>query len=148
MSLKKTEVKDSNNQTLYISYSIEDLSSITKWVGGGKALFEELVNEFTNINIQSKALFDKQIEIAAHYQAQIKKVENKVAQTEIKLIETESKLDSCDGQLINKTQALEAIEKELKEKHEECEKLLSTHNNNNRNDAFILPQRFENTNLN
>jgi len=145
MSLKKTEVKNNNNQTLYISYSIEDLSSITKWVGSGKALFEELVNEFTNINIQSKALFDKQIEIAAHYQAQIKKVENKVAQTEIKLVETESKLDSCDGQLINKTQALEAIEQELKEKHEECEKLLSTHNNNTGNDTLNLLEETTNS---
>jgi DNA repair exonuclease SbcCD ATPase subunit len=114
MSLKKTEVKNSNDQTHYISYSIDDLSSITKWVGGGKALFEEIINEFTNINIQSKALFDKQIEIAAHYQAQIKQIENKVAQAETKLAEAESKLDSCDGHLINKTQALEAIEKELK----------------------------------
>ena len=74
MSLKKTEVKNNNDQTLYISYSIDDLSSITKWVGGGKALFEEIVNEFTKINIQSKALFDKQIEIAAHYQDQIKQI--------------------------------------------------------------------------
>jgi flagellar biosynthesis chaperone FliJ len=145
MSLKKTEVKNSNGQTHYISYSIDDLSSITKWVGGGKALFEEIINEFTNINIQSKALFDKQIEIAAHYQAQIKQIENKVAQTETKLAEAESKLDSCDGQLINKTQALEAIEKELKEKHEDCEKLLSTHDNNNGNDTLNLLEETTNS---
>jgi len=68
-----------------------------------------------------------------------------VAQTEIKLVETESKLDSCDGQLINKTQALEAIEKELKEKHEECEKLLCTHNNNNGNDTLNLLEETTNS---
>ena len=130
MSLNKLQVKDNNEQTVYITYSIDDLSSITKWSGAGKPLLEEIALEFTNINAQSKALFDKQIEIATHYQTQLKQTEDKLNQTEAKLAETESKLDSCDGRLIDKTQALEAKEKELKDKQDEHDKLLSAYNYN------------------
>jgi hypothetical protein len=52
MSLNKLQVKDNNEQTVYITYSIDDLSSITKWSGAGKSLLEEIALEFTNINAQ------------------------------------------------------------------------------------------------
>ena len=130
MSLTKLQVKDNNEQTVYVTYSIDELSSITKWTGAGKTLLEEISLEFNNINAQSKALFDKQIEIAAHYQDQLKQTVDKLAQTEAKLTETESKLDSCDGQLLDKTRALETKEKELQDKQEEHNKLLTAYNYN------------------
>ena len=59
MSLKKLQVKDNTDQTVYVTYWIDELSSITKWTGAGKTLLEEIALEFNNINAQSKALFDK-----------------------------------------------------------------------------------------
>lgn len=60
MSLKKTEVKNNKEQTVYITYTIDDLASFK--FGTGRTLFEEIATEFTTINVQSKSLFDKQIE--------------------------------------------------------------------------------------
>jgi chromosome segregation ATPase len=140
MSLTKLQVKDNNEQTVYVTYSIDELSSITKWTGAGKTLLEEISLEFNNINAQSKSLFDKQIEIAAHYQDQLKQTEDKLAQTEAKIAEIESKLDSCDGQLIDKTQALEAKEKELQTKQAEYDKLLTAYNYNDNSDNNLLEE--------
>ena len=140
MSLTKLQVKDNNEQTVYVTYSIDELSSITKWTGAGKTLLEEISLEFNNINAQSKSMFDKQIEIAAHYQDQLKQTEDKLAQTEAKIAEIESKLDSCDGQLIDKTQALEAKEKELQTKQAEYDKLLTAYNYNDNSDNNLLEE--------
>ncbi len=111
MSLKKLN----NEKTVYITQA-------------SKTLLEEIASEFTNFYSQSKALIDKQIEIAAHYQTQLQQTEDKLNQTEAKLAETESKLDSCNGRLIDRTQAVGAKEKELKDKQDEHDKLLSVYN--------------------
>ena len=138
MSLKKTEVKDTNGKTLYVSYTIEDLASITKWVGAGKSLLDEVATELLTINEQSKKLFDKQIEIANHYQNEINQLDVKLkesATNEAKLADTENKLDACNEQLIDKIKELEAKEKEVKEQQDEIDKLMSAHNYNNNNDG-------------
>ena len=124
MSLKKTEVKDTNGKTLYVSYTIEDLASITKWVGAGKSLLDEVATELLTINEQSKKLFDKQIEIANHYQNEINQLDVKLkesATNEAKLADTENKLDACNEQLIDKIKELEAKEKEVKEQQDEID---------------------------
>ena len=134
MSLKKTEVKDTNGKTLYVSYTIEDLASITKWVGAGKSLLDEVATELLTINEQSKKLFDKQIEIANHYQNEINQLDVKLkesATNEAKLSDIENKLDACNEQLIDKIKELEAKEKEVKEQQDEIDRLMSAHNYNN-----------------
>ena len=143
MSLKKTEAKNNKEQTVYVTYTIDDLASFKS--GTGRTLLEEIATEFKAINVQSKSLFDKQIEIACHYQAQIKLIEDKLfqtesklTQTEAKLTQTEAKLDSCDENLVNKTQVLQAKEKELEKIQEEHEKLLAAYNYNTSDDSQTL----------
>ena len=143
MSLKKTEVKNNKEQTVYVTYTIDDLVSFKS--ATGRTLLEEIATEFTTINMQSKSLFDKQIEIACHYQAQIKLIEDKLSQTESKLTQTEAKLDSCDENLVNKTQVLQAKEKELKKIQEEREKLLAAYNYNTSDDSQTLLEETTNS---
>lgn len=136
-SITKTEVKDGNNQTVYTTYALPDIASYTKWIGQGKILLEDIEKEIPSINAQTKALFDKQIEIATHYQTKLEQADLKVSQIEAKLDKSDSELISARNDLIQKQSELdqkqkdlETSQQQLKEKEIECVRLLSQFNYN------------------
>ena len=118
-SLTKTEVKDGNDQTVYILYALPETISYTKWTGEGKLLVENIEKEIPSINNQTRALFEKKIEITKHFQNKFEELtrsyEEKLKQTQENIKEKLKQIQKLQNQLAQ----TEKVKNESKKLNEE-----------------------------
>lgn len=118
-SLTKTEVKDGNDQTVYILYALPETISYTKWTGEGKLLVENIEKEIPSINNQTRALFENKIEITKHFQNKFEELtrsyEEKLKQTQENIKEKLKQIQKLQNQLAQ----TEKVKNESKKLNEE-----------------------------
>ena len=129
-----TNFTDPNtNEIIYYTYEMPDFSSLTR-CEQTKKLLDSAKRAFEATNQQTKALYNRQIEIAKHYQSEMCKLKDIIRSTasasaseeenrlrpEIELLRTENTRLTLSA--TNREQRIITLEKSIKDKQEEWDR--------------------------